>query len=213
MKILNLYAGIGGNRKLWGDEHEITAVEYNRDIARIYCDFFPKDTMIVSDAHQYLLDHYKEFDFIWASPPCPTHSRTRTMQEKKIYPDMALYQEIIFLKHWFKGKYLVENVIPYYKPLIEPTRIMHRHCLWTNFWVQDMEKPIKKLETCKAPEERKMLQEEFGFNLDKYTGVDKRKLLRNCVVPELGKHILDWAEKDVRIENPELTNALQGILI
>lgn len=24
MKILNLYAGIGGNRKLWGDEHEIT---------------------------------------------------------------------------------------------------------------------------------------------------------------------------------------------
>lgn len=29
MKILNLYAGIGGNRKLWtpnGDEHDITAV-------------------------------------------------------------------------------------------------------------------------------------------------------------------------------------------
>ena len=22
MKILNLYAGIGGNRKLWGDEHD-----------------------------------------------------------------------------------------------------------------------------------------------------------------------------------------------
>ena len=27
MKILNLYAGIGGNRKLWGDEHEVVAVE------------------------------------------------------------------------------------------------------------------------------------------------------------------------------------------
>lgn len=27
MKILNLYAGIGGNRKLWPDDHEITAVE------------------------------------------------------------------------------------------------------------------------------------------------------------------------------------------
>ena len=27
MKILNLYSGIGGNRKLWGDEHEVTAVE------------------------------------------------------------------------------------------------------------------------------------------------------------------------------------------
>jgi DNA (cytosine-5)-methyltransferase 1 len=29
MRILNLYAGIGGNRKLWGDDHEITAVELN----------------------------------------------------------------------------------------------------------------------------------------------------------------------------------------
>ena len=27
MRILNLYAGIGGNRKLWGEEHEVTAVE------------------------------------------------------------------------------------------------------------------------------------------------------------------------------------------
>lgn len=26
MKILNLYAGIGGNRELWGNEHEITGV-------------------------------------------------------------------------------------------------------------------------------------------------------------------------------------------
>jgi hypothetical protein len=27
MRILNLYAGIGGNRALWGDEHEVTAIE------------------------------------------------------------------------------------------------------------------------------------------------------------------------------------------
>ena len=77
MKILNLYAGIGGNRKLWGNEHEITAVEINPQIAKIYQDFFPNDTVIVADAHQYLLEHYKEFDFIWSSPPCPTHSRIR----------------------------------------------------------------------------------------------------------------------------------------
>src|SRR3990167_10729101 len=71
MRILNLYAGIGGNRKLWGDEHEITAVEYKSEIAAIYSDFFPNDKVIVTDAHQYLLEHYKEFDFIWSSPPCP----------------------------------------------------------------------------------------------------------------------------------------------
>ena len=55
MKILNLYAGIGGNRKLWGDTHEITAVELDPKIAKIYQDFFPKDKVIVADAHQYLL--------------------------------------------------------------------------------------------------------------------------------------------------------------
>ena len=77
MKILNLYAGIGGNRKLWGDEHEITAVEYDPKIAAIYCDFFPNDKVIVTDAHQYLLEHCWEFDFVWSSPPCPTHSRIK----------------------------------------------------------------------------------------------------------------------------------------
>lgn len=44
MKILNLYAGIGGNRKLWSDEHEITAVEYKQDIADVYKQLFPNDT-------------------------------------------------------------------------------------------------------------------------------------------------------------------------
>lgn len=31
MKILNLYAGIGGNRKLWGNEHQITADEISKE--------------------------------------------------------------------------------------------------------------------------------------------------------------------------------------
>jgi len=75
MKILNLYAGIGGNRKLWGDDHEITAVEYNKSIAEVYINNFPGDNVIVSDAHEYLLDHYDEYDLIWASPPCQSHSK------------------------------------------------------------------------------------------------------------------------------------------
>jgi DNA (cytosine-5)-methyltransferase 1 len=73
MKILNLYSGIGGNRKLWGNEHEITSVEYNESIANIYKDLYPNDKVIVADAHEYLQEHFKEFDFIWTSPPCPTH--------------------------------------------------------------------------------------------------------------------------------------------
>lgn len=84
MKVLNLYAGIGGNRKLWGDDIEVTAVEYNEDIANIYKENYPNDNVIVGDAHQYLLDHFREYDFIWSSPPCPTHSKVRkTLAIKK----------------------------------------------------------------------------------------------------------------------------------
>lgn len=141
MKILNLYAGIGGNRKLWGNEHEITAVEYDPQIAKIYQDFFPNDKVVVGDAHQYLLDHCSEFDFIWASPPCPSHSRVRKAtehQNKPIYPDMKLYEEILFLQGYFKGKWCVENVISWYKPLIAPHEFA-KHYWWTNFSILPVE--------------------------------------------------------------------------
>ena len=36
-------------------------------------------------------------------------------------------------------------------------------------------------------------QENKGINLDKYKGVNKRLLLRNCVEPHVAKHILDLA--------------------
>lgn len=71
MRILNLYAGIGGNRAQWGDEHDVTAVEFDPRIAAAYEKLWPNDTVIVGDAHQYLLDHHAEFDFIWSSPPLP----------------------------------------------------------------------------------------------------------------------------------------------
>ena len=118
MKILNLYAGIGGNRKLWGDEHDITAVEYNEKIANKYRALYPNDTVVVADAHEYLLDHHKEFDFIWSSPPCQSHSTTnyftQHIRKRPVYPLMSLYQEIIFLQNFYKGKFCVENVVSYY---------------------------------------------------------------------------------------------------
>lgn len=195
MKILNLYAGIGGNRKLWGDDHDITAVEYKPEIAKIYKDFFPKDKMVVGDAHQYLLDHYKEFDFIWSSPPCQTHSsfrqnicvRYRGTEPK--YPDMTLYEEILFLQHNFKGKWVVENVKPYYKPLIEPTSILQRHLFWSNFEIPDKEFKKDNIRTAQIPD----LQKKYGFDLSDYKIKNKRQVLRNCVEPELGLYILKCA--------------------
>lgn len=191
MKILNLYSGIGGNRKLWGDEHDITAVEYDEEIARAYKDFFPKDNMIIGDAHAYLLDNYKHYDFIWSSPPCPSHSIARTMavfkgQNKAIYPDMTLYQEIILLERFHKkgGGYVIENVKPYYKPLI-PALERDRHLFWSNFYIPEIEKDQAKHELT-LKEQEKIL----GFNTRPYT-FEKRKVLRNCVMPSVGKFILD----------------------
>lgn len=195
MKILNLYAGIGGNRKLWGDDHEITAVEHKQEIADVYHDYFPKDKIVVADAHQYLLDHYKEFDFIWSSPPCPSHSDIRRCgvhkgQYEAIYPDMELYKEVILLQHFGKGKWVVENVVPYYEPLIKG-QLIERHLFWSNFMIRHF-----KGEKNRIHNDIVGSTSVYGFDLTKYDVKEKRKLLRNMVDPEVGKHILDCATTD-----------------
>jgi len=190
-KVLNLYAGIGGNRKLWGGV-QVTAVELNPKIAKIYQDFFPEDTVIVADAHQYLLEHFEEYDFIWSSPPCPTHSRIRNMQKTIVYPDMGLYQEIILLQHFFKGKFVVENVIGYYDPLIRPTAELERHYFWTNFFIRSF-RSGRDFDVSDATKER--LSEYHGIALPA-DSQDQRKMLRNAVYPPLGLHILNYAMKE-----------------
>ena len=195
MKILNLYAGIGGNRKLWGDDHEITAVEYNKEIAEIYKENFPNDTVIIGDAHQYLLNNFKQFDFIWSSPPCQSHTRLNTASfpsgsKAYVFPDLKLYEEIIFLKQWFKGKYVIENVIPYYTPLIAGEEV-DRHLFWANFKIGNYIVKNKKESHEKA--QVPYLEKFLGYDLTNYKGNNKRQILRNCVLPETGKYILDRA--------------------
>jgi len=205
MKILNLYAGIGGNRKLWGDEHEVTAVEWTQDIADVYKHLFPNDTVIVGDAHEYLLNHFQEFDFIWSSPPCQSHSKTNFFLKGQgifRYPDMKLYQEILFLKHFFKGKWVVENVVGYYKPLVEPQKI-GRHYFWANFPIEDTKIDYVQIGTMnrqasKESQRKAIIREAqipelidlHGLNGLPIKLKNKRQVLRNCVYPELGLHIL-----------------------
>ena len=202
IKVLNLYAGIGGNRKLWPDKYRVTAIENNKEIAGIYKDFFPNDEIIIDNAHDFLLKNYKEFDFIWGSPPCPTHSRTNTFLNAQgivRYPDMKLYEEIIFLKQWFKGKWCIENVISYYEPLIKPV-LLGRHYFWCNFPLLKQKGFESSFNTLNARESTrrptqdnlKALKKWHGFNINSKNAL---VLLRNCVYPPLGKYVLDSAFK------------------
>ncbi len=226
LKVLNLYAGIGGNRKLWEDV-EVTAVEYDPKIAAIYQDFFPNDTVIVGDAHQYLLDHYREYDngFVWGSPPCPTHSGVNNFLNAQgviRYPDMKLWQEIIFMEHFCKGKYCIENVKSYYEPFLKP-QISGRHYFWANFKIPQLitKATIGKMCGTNQNQNRRELQSDIGRfgpvrsdptakrtegrrdkdlleNMGERSGRNEpnnlsRKALNNCCHPEIGLSILNAA--------------------
>lgn len=204
IKVLNLYCGIGGNRKLWpGDKIEVTAVEFNEEIATIYKKLFPNDEVIIGDAHEYLLKHYKEYDFIWSSPPCQSHSSfrfnicVRFRGTEPVYPDMKLYQEILFLRFHFKGKWVVENVKPYYEPLDKNFKLIQRHLFWSNFDIPIIEIEKDNIRKAQIPD----LQLKYGFDLSGFKLSNKRQVLRNCVSPKLGLHILktsynkDYANK------------------
>lgn len=194
-KVLNLYAGIGGNRKLWTD-CEVTAVEINESIANVYSKNYPNDTVIVADAHKYLLNHYSEFDFIWSSPPCQSHSRVRKAavnrsigKMKQIYPDMKLWQEILFLQNQNYTKFCIENVTPYYDIFLKPSIKIGRHYFWSNFKIPtnailEQSKKEKNLENITGTENH------YGFNIkNESLGTRKDQILRNLVDPKIGEYI------------------------
>ena len=122
---------------------------------------------------------------------------------------MKLYEEILFLKQWCKSKWVVENVKPYYEPLIKPY-VCGRHYFWGNFVISDL--PVKydigtqnRLAN-KCTQRKAIIREAqipeliglHGIDLDKYKLSNKRQVLRNAVLPEIGKHIFDCAFKTIQ---------------
>lgn len=194
-KVLNLYAGIGGNRKLWGDMFDITAVEIDPKIAEAYRTFYPGDTVVVGDAHDFLLENFMDYDFIWSSPPCPSHSQYRHNVGfkgkgfKAVYPEMALYEEIILLKHHFGGEWVVENTVSYYTPLIKPQKVS-RHYVWANYPISDIDIPPTGIRDKNKISD---LEKFLGYDLRPFKIPNKRQVLRNCVNPTMGRHILEQA--------------------
>ena len=173
MKILNAFAGHGGNRELWTDsQDQITAIEKNKLIADGYQERYPDDEVIVECAYTYIQKNYEKFDFIWCSPMCNRNSRFALYHEQAL-PDLRLYELIVFLDTHFHGQYCVENTISWFRPLIEPQR-RGRHYLWTNFWLPE-------------------------FNVDKQfiNEMPKGHPDRQKVDPLLGKYVLDAAKDQV----------------
>lgn len=207
MKILNLFAGIGGNRTLWGEEHEIVAVESNQQILDIYISRFPNDEYVLGDALTVLRQHGEEFDFIWASPSCTTHTSMNVLTKGKygtlpeIPDDRSLYGLIRWLQIWFKGKWVVENVKDYMGFLIPPTSNLDRHYFWSNFTIPEKSFPregnIAKEDFASLARFHKINENIIPFYKWDRNHDFRWTVLRNCVDYRIGKYILDCAQNKI----------------
>ena len=215
-KMLNLFAGIGGNRLPWTGN--IVAVEHDEDMASIYKQRFPNDEMVIDDAWTYLEDHFHEFDFIWASPPCPSHSKISRTHAGRRYngfdmkveiPDMRLYGIIMFLQHHFRGEWVVENVKPFYTSLIERSFVVGRHVFWSNLGVPSSNLKTKAIMYKLGNDYIEYLRSlcdtlELDFKLIEPMvkpnwsyGNDKiGQILRNTIHPEVARYIWDRRVKN-----------------
>lgn len=204
VKILNLFAGIGGNRKAWSN-HEIISVEINQDLARVYHQFYPEDLIIVDDVYKFLKrNELNKFDFIWASPPCTTHT-CMTGANKRLVPDVTgIYGLKLYFDSVYQNAYVIENTQPWYQPLIQPSVKLDRHYFWSNFFIpcgNFAPRREKKYTSLTNPELLKF------HNIPNFRLYDKtlRKevILRNCCHYSIGEHILESY-----LKKPDLRNSL-----
>lgn len=218
MKILNLFAGLGGNRVGFSltsagldpstaepsasatpradlTDLSFTAIELDEKTAAVYKTRFPQDEVIVADAYDYIIKHYTEFDFIWASPPCQTHSRARVGsvlggKTPAVLPDFKLYSLIAFLQTHAKGTlWVIENVIPYYKPLTQPTARIGKHLFWANFEISALD----LARHAKTKHDDKRVSDFKDFSLKPFKLTNARQAVRNQVDTEIAAHVFRCA--------------------
>lgn len=205
MNILTAFAGIGGNRRLWDElgSFRITAIENNPAVANEYLKLYPNDTVLIGDAWRYIPNSLDEYDIIWASPPCQTHSKLTKMnkrqKEKKIY-DYRLYSLIDYLENNYNGIYIVENVVPSYVAKRKPVKI-DRHLFWSNlplkndFQLKKMKSFHKQTRDQTHQEYIESITSWIGFKISRNIYLngnhDPMQIYRNCVHPKLGKYVLE----------------------
>ena len=93
------------------------------------------------------------------------------------------------MKHFYKGNWAVENVNPYYKPLVNPAAIVERHLVWSNRPIESRSFKREYLGRI-TDQSKETLASAYGIVLPVGTK-NQRKLLRNAVLPEMGKYVFD----------------------
>lgn len=215
-KFLNAFAGgIGGNRKLLDEiipDLEVTAIENDPDYAKQYSIFYPDDIVHQEDAYDYVIQNYDEFDFIWASPPCKTHSITNYFLNKqkkaRRMPDLDLFSLIFYLRMYSKTiPWIVENVKPieldyppYNEPVIPPTFILGRHYYWSNRYIPFNNYYSTKINLLNSKKETRVTDVENEKLLLKHFEIDNSKFflksdpkkfaLRNAVNPKEARDVI-----------------------
>jgi DNA (cytosine-5)-methyltransferase 1 len=191
IRVLNAYAGIGGNRHLWPADWHVTAVELDPQVAAEYARRYPQDTVLVEDAHAYVLEHAHEFDAVWTSPPCPTHSRLAPSVAARLghelEPDPRLWEEIEHLRD-LGVRYVVENVHTYYEPPIAPDLVTARHY----YWCSAAPVMLTPLSVVGLTKRRSADEYAASYGLPPLAAGsvrDPRKAMRNAVVPFEGLEV------------------------
>lgn len=199
-KILNGFSGLGGNRKYWSGNIEVTAIETNEKVIEVYKKHFTNDTIINTCAYNYIYNNHDKYNFVWASPPCQSHSRLALTQKKVVQPDTRLWELIAFLEECHRKNpdfhFVVENVKPYYSPPIPPTTAIGRHFFWSSFFFPAPLFPTRtNIWNRNNSKEAELLKEEYGIQFEGNIYLNSHNpstVLRNCVPPSIGKYIFDY---------------------
>jgi len=117
---------------------EYVAVDNDRKVLQVHSLLNPHSKTVLEDAWLISDDRLLQYDFVWASPPCESHSVLCWKRKDKPKPDMRLWWLIRRLRK-LKVPFIVENVRPYYGTILKPTAKAGRHLLWSNLSLKSVQ--------------------------------------------------------------------------